>query len=227
MSKLELLCERLDHRFRQIDLLREALTHSSSDSSRRGAGAGRDYDRLEFLGDRVLGVIIAEHLFERFPDADAGHMARRYNALVRRETLADVARAIDLGDHLILSVSERETGGADKPAILADACEAVIAAIYLDGGIEAARQFVLAYWSELAADLTTAPKDAKTELQEWAHKIACPPPVYVTVTEEGPPHEPVFTIEVRIEGYPPATGSGPSKRVAEQAAAGAMLEQLR
>ncbi len=226
MRKLERLCERLDHRFRRIGLLREALTHPSSDGARRGR-AGRNYDRLEFLGDRVLGVVIAEHLFEHFPDADAGHMARRYNALVRRETLADVARAIDLGDHLILSASERETGEADKPAILADACEAVIAAIYLDGGIEAARQFVLAHWAGLAADLTTAPKDAKTELQEWAHRAACPPPRYVTVVEEGPAHEPFFTIEVQIEGRPPTRGSGPSKRVAEQAAAGAMLEQVR
>jgi len=218
----------LGHDFARPELLREGLTHPSAAADRR-ASAG-NYDRLEFLGDRVLGVIVAERLLRQFPDAPAGELARRYNALVRRESLAGVARAIGLGRHVRMSKSERATGGEEKSALLADACEAVIAALYLDGGMEAAARFVDRYWKALMDEAGTADKDPKTALQEWAHQTVEAPPTYAVIGREGPPHEPTFTVEVTIEGATgrrlSATGTGGSKRAAEQAAAGAMLEAV-
>ena len=227
-SRFETLYDRLGHRFSRPELLQEALTHPSVGRSGKRAGgkAVDNYERMEFLGDRVLGLTIAAFLFENYPNADTGEMARRYNALVRRETLAEIAREFGLGDFLIMAAGERDTGGADKPAILADSCEAVIAALYLDGGFDAARGFVLKYWLKRAEDPEAAPKDAKTALQEWAHKADKERPVYVIVSEEGPPHEPVFTVEARVDGLPPTQGVGSSKRMAEQAAAQAMLDSL-
>ncbi len=223
-QRFETLYDRLGHRFSRPELLQEALTHPSVGRSAKRAGG--NYERMEFLGDRVLGLTIAAFLFEKYPDAETGEMARRYNALVRRETLAEIAREFGLGEFLIMAAGERDTGGADKPAILADSCEAVIAALYLDGGFDVARDFVLKYWLDRAEDPAAAPKDAKTALQEWAHKADKGRPVYVVVSEEGPPHEPVFTVEARIDSLPPTRGVGSSKRIAEQAAAQAMLDTL-
>ncbi len=219
----------LGHDFERPALLREALTHPSTDgSARRGERRGASYDRLEFVGDRVLGLVIASHLFDRFRDADAGQLARRYNALVRRETLAEVAAEIGFGEYVIMSRSERESGGAEKPAILANACEATIGALFMDGGFDVARKFVLRHWGVMAEDPSGAPKDAKTSLQEWAHKHqAGSMPQYVIVAEEGPPHEPMFTIEVRLAEQAPTRGRASSKRAAEQQAAEAMLDTLR
>ncbi|HJP23627.1 MAG: ribonuclease III [Alphaproteobacteria bacterium] len=212
----------LGHEFAAPELLDEALTHPSI---RSGQGS-RDYDRLEFLGDRVLGLVIAERLLARFGEADAGHLARRYNDLVRRETLAEVAQEVELGDHLKLARSEVDSGGRDKPAILANACEAVIAALYLDGGLAAAAGFIGRYWEPRMAALTKAPKDAKTRLQEWGHARAHEPPTYVVVEQSGPAHLPQFTIEVTLADYERARGSGSSKRSAEQVAAAALLDVL-
>ena len=219
----------LGHDFERPALLREALTHpSTGGSARRGGRQVGNYDRLEFVGDRVLGLVIASHLFDRYRDADAGQLARRYNALVRRETLTEVAAQIGLGEFLILSRSERESGGAEKPTILANACEAMIGALFIDGGFDVARQFVLCHWSAMAEDPSGAPKDAKTALQEWAHKHqADSPPQYVIVAEEGPPHQPMFTVELRLVGRAPTRGQASSKRAAEQHAAQAMLDTLR
>ncbi len=219
------LAEILGHSFRRPELLDEALIHSSVSS--RGARAKRSYERLEFLGDRVLGLIVAEMLLGRFPDEAEGALARRLAALVRRETLARVAEGIGLGRHLVLSKAEDDSGGRANPAILADCCEAVIGALYLDGGLEPARAFVGGQWRRLMEEATTPPKDAKTALQEWAQGLGKPLPSYEMVAMDGPAHDPVFAVSVCIEGLAPETAQGSSKRAAEQAAAAAMLKRVR
>jgi len=217
----------LGHSFARPELLDEALTHPSATTRKSTRqGEGRDYDRLEFLGDRVLGLVIADLLLKAYPEADAGRLARRYNELVRRETLADIATRIDLGRHIHFARAEREAGGGAKPALLANACEAVIAALFLDGGLEVAGAFIHRYWDNLADELTTAPKDGKTRLQEWAHACGVPPPVYSEISRDGPPHDPIFTIQVMVEGLGTAEGQGASKRISEQAAAEALLRIL-
>jgi ribonuclease-3 len=225
-ADLARLAPALGHSFAEPRLLEEALTHPSATTGRSRKARGRDYNRLEFLGDRVLGLLVADLLHRRYPQADAGELARRFNALVRQESLAMVAEAVDLGGYLRLSRSERDTGGAAKPAILADACEAVIAALYLDGGLEAARAFIHSRFEPLLAEVASPAKDAKTALQEWAAARSLPPPTYQVAAQEGPPHEPMFTVTVGIEGFSPATGRGRSKRTAEQAAARGLLKTL-
>jgi ribonuclease-3 len=212
----------LGHVFGDRGLLTRALTHASADS-------GRSNERLEFLGDRVLGLLIAEELIKRFPDAAEGELAARLNRLVRMETCAEVALAIGLDKALILAIGERQTGGAKKVAILGDACEAVIAALYLDGGLDAARAFVLRAW---AGHLDATPaeiRDPKTLLQEWAqgraeHGRALP--CYEVLSQTGPSHAPLFRMRVSVTGGPSAEAEGKSKREAEQAAASALLEKL-
>lgn len=206
-------------RFENIELLERALTHASAATRARP-----DNERLEFLGDRVLGLLTAEALCERRPNADEGELAPRFNALVRKETCADVAEAIDLGPLLRLSKSEASTGGRRKQAVLGDAVEALIAAIYLDGGIDAARRSYLKLWGPRLDDQpATAPIDAKTALQEWAQARGEPVPRYALVDRSGPDHAPVFTVSVAIADGRSATAEGPSKRAAEQSAAGALL----
>lgn len=197
----------------------EALTHGST-------GAGRTYDRLEFLGDRVLGLCIAEALLEAYPDAAEGALAPRFNALVRRETLAEVAAEIGLGEHLRLGRSESLSGGRRKAAILADATEAVIAALYLDGGMQAARAFIGARWRDRLHDLTSAPTDAKTRVQEWAQARGLAPPAYRLLERSGPDHAPVFTVAAELATGERASGQAGSKKLAEQEAATALLEKL-
>ena len=221
------LCEALGHKFNHLELLEEALTHPSAvKSGPRAKISRRDYERLEFLGDRVLGLVVADDLLARFEDADAGQLARRYNALVRRETLADVALAIGLGPYLHLAKGERVAGGAGKPAILANTCEAVIGALFLDGGLPAASRFIHQYWDERADALVRAPMDPKTELQELAHAMGMMAPTYSLIEREGAAHDPTFTIEAAVDGHPTAQGRGGSKRVAEQAAAAALLVEI-
>ena len=220
---LDDLCAQLGHSFTDPTILDEALSHASVERRR---GRGRDNQRLEFLGDRVLGLVIADHLLRRYDAADAGALARQFNTLVRRESLAKVAARIGLGDHLRLSKSERASGGGSKPAILADACEAVIGALYVDGGLDAAGGFIHRFWDAMAEGVARATKDAKTALQEFAQARALGAPVYTVVEQAGPPHDTHFTIEVSVDGTPPAAGSGRSKRTAEQAAAKAMLAAL-
>lgn len=215
----------LGHRFRDPGVLEEALTHSSVERP-RGQAKG-DYERLEFLGDRVLGLVIADLLLHLYPESDAGALARRFNTLVRRESLAEVAEQIGLGAHIRLSKSEHGAGGRRKPAILADVCEAVIGALYVDGGLEPAAGFIRRYWDPMAEKLARAPKDAKTALQEWAHARGLEGPVYEVVGQAGPDHDTVFTVEVRLKGREPAKGEGRSKRVAEQGAAEVMLKRLK
>lgn len=213
----------LGHRFRNQPLLEVALTHASM----RGGKAHRsDNERLEFIGDRVLGLVIAEALSERFPEATEGELARRYNRLVRGEACARIARSIGVGEYLILSESEAGSGGRSKGTILADAMEAILGAIFLDAGFQTARTVVRSLWGdEDDRRPEGARPDAKSALQEWAQGRGLALPEYVEVNRKGPDHAPRFTSEVRISGCAPAQGEGPSKRAAEQAAARMLLER--
>jgi ribonuclease III len=214
----------LDHRFERPALLQEALTHPSA-AGRRGR-LRRGYERLEFLGDRVLGLIVAELLFERFPSESEGDLTRRQAALVRREALIAVAEAAGLGPHIILSPGEDAAGARANPSVLADICEAVIAALYLDGGLAAARRFVARWWQpQLDALGAAPPRDPKTALQEWAQGRGLPLPVYRTLRVEGPPHRRQFTIAVEVAGLAKAEATGASKRAAEVAAAALALSE--
>jgi ribonuclease-3 len=185
-----------------------------------------DNQRLEFLGDRVLGLVMAEALLKADPNAPEGLLAPRYNALVRRETCADVARGIDLGAVLKLGRSEMKSGGRRKEALLADAMEAVIAAIYQDGGFDAARAAILRLWGARINNVADDARDAKTALQEWAQARGEVPPQYVEIDRSGPDHQPVFTIEVRLASGPSEIATAGSKRHAEQAAATALLKKV-
>lgn len=218
--RLALLEESLGHAFTNRDLLKQALTHSSAAAP---GAADTSNERLEFLGDRVLGLLIAEKLTSVYPDAPEGELAIRLSDLVRQKTLADIANKIGLGEHLRMSAGESRAGGRTKPAILADATEAVIAALYLDGGLEAARDFVGTHWGRRLSTRSRLPRDAKTALQEWAQGRGRPLPSYRLVQRSGPDHVPAFEVEAAVEGLDPSLGHGGSKRAAEQAAALAML----
>lgn len=216
----DLLESALDHRFRDPGLLKAALTHRSF--SRNGTDS---YERLEFLGDRVLGLVVADMIYREFPDEPEGALARRFAALVRWEALAQVANTLDLAPHIRAAAPELEDA-RDNPAILANACEAVIGALYLDGGLEVARHFVERHWRALMQADRRPPKDAKTELQEFMQGNGHPLPQYDVVEQSGPSHAPSFTVEVRVTGSAPVRGNGRSRRAAEQEAARLMLQQL-
>lgn len=213
--------ERLGHRFSQPDLLIRALTHSSLSSETRP-----DNQRLEFLGDRVLGLVLAEAVLAHDTDAREGTLAPRFNALVRKETCAEVARELDLGEVLKLGRSEMQSGGRRKDALLADAVEAVVAAIYLDAGLDAARRVVLRLWGSRIDAAETHVNNAKSDLQEWAQARGLGVPDYQEISREGPPHAPEFVIEARLSDDRTARAKAGSKRLAEQAAAAALLKKV-
>ena len=221
------LARRIGHDFADPSLLEAALVHSSAvpEGSGRRPPA-RSNETLEFLGDRVLALAIAEVLLASDPDAPEGRIAPRFNALVRRETCADVARSVDLGAVLRLGRSEARTGGRRKEAMLADAMEAVIAAVHRDAGFEAARRVVIALWGERIGRVEEDARDAKTALQEWAQARGEEPPSYVEIAREGPDHAPVFTIEARLAGGGTARARAGSKREAEQVAAAGLLDAV-
>lgn len=213
---------RLGHDFARPELLQRALTHGSIASATRP-----DNQRLEFLGDRVLGLVMAEALFAADRQATEGQLAPRYNALVRGETCADIAREIGLGEVLKLGRSEMMSGGRRKEALLADAMEAVLAAIYLDAGYQVARDVILRLWADRMENIEDDPRDAKTALQEWAQSKGMPPPVYDQTGRSGPDHAPVFEITARLADGRQAIASGAgTKRSIEQAAAQALLDQV-
>ncbi len=212
---------RLGYEFSNPELLVRALTHGSVSSATRP-----DNQRLEFLGDRVLGLVMATALLEADKKASEGQLAPRFNALVRKEACADVARQIDLGAVLKLGRSEMLSGGRRKQALLGDAMEAVIAAIYRDAGFEAARDVILALWGDRIHTVESDARDAKTSLQEWAQARGQKPPSYIEVKRSGPDHAPVFTIAARLQDGTEAQATAGSKRQAEQAAAKALLDSL-
>lgn len=213
---------RLGHEFAHPELLIRALTHGSVATPTRP-----DNQRLEFLGDRVLGLVMAEALFSADLQASEGQLAPRFNALVRGGTCADIAREIGLGEVLKLGRSEMLSGGRRKEALLADGMEAVLAAIYLDAGFEAARNVILRLWADRLESIDDDPRDAKTALQEWAQSQGMGPPVYEQTDRSGPDHAPVFFITVRLADGQSAEASGSgTKRSIEQAAAQALLDRL-
>ncbi|MBY8976370.1 ribonuclease III [Rhodobacteraceae bacterium NNCM2] len=221
LASIEEMEDRLRHRFARRELLTEALTHPSA-----GTPARPDNQRLEFVGDRVLGLVIAEALLNAFKDETEGSLAPRLNALVRRETLAEIANEIELGAYLHLGRSENTSGGRRKSAILADAMEAVIAALYLDGGLEVARRFIQRHWQRRIEAPGEAPTDAKTQLQEWAQGKGMAPPTYEIKSRSGPDHAPTFTVEARVETGLSAEGTAGSRKRAEQIAAAALIAQI-
>lgn len=212
----------INYQFKDRRLLSEAVTHTTGKKISPGVA---NNERLEFLGDRVLGLIIADRLISTFPEADEGGLAPRLNELVRKETLTEVAREIGLEDVIRTVQEDRLQGGQGGEAILADACEALIAAIYLDGGLEPATSFVDHYWLTRVTALETVPRDAKTALQEWAQARKWAPPVYTVVDRVGPDHNPCFEIEVAVGDLENCTGRGGSKRAAEQLAAEKLLRR--
>lgn len=223
VSPTERLEEALGYRFADPRLLQRALLHASAHDGARG----ESNQRLEFLGDRVLGLAVAAELYRRHPKADEGDLARRLNALVRREACADRARALGIDAALTLGAAEAQAGGRQKTAILADACEAVLAAVQLDGGFDAAAAVVARVWAPLIDSAADAERDPKTELQERLQARGAPPPTYRQKTRTGPDHKPHFVVEVVGETAVLGEGEGGSKREAEQAAARTALERLR
>ncbi len=218
------LQQRIGYQFRDEKLLERALTHPSI--AHHGLARQKNNQRLEFLGDAVVALVVARILYDLFPDEQEGELARRQADLVRGETLAKVATQIGLGDALKIALSEEQSGGRANPSNLEDAMEALIGAIYLDGGLQAAENFIIPLWNVLAKNVLTAPKDAKTTLQEWAQGRGLPLPIYKLIEAAGSAHAPIFTIEVGVQGYAPASAKATSKRAAEQAAAAALLEAL-
>ena len=220
-ADLQAFAARIGHDFTRPELLIRAVTHASISSPSRP-----DNQRLEFLGDRVLGLVMAEALLKADTGASEGQLAPRFNALVRKETCAEVARETGLGEVLKLGRSEMMSGGRRKEALLGDAMEAVIAAVYSDAGFEAARRVVLRLWGDRIGAVEADARDPKTALQEWAQARGMTPPAYLERGREGPDHQPVFTVEVCLANGESEAASAGTKRQAEQAAARALLARM-
>jgi ribonuclease-3 len=219
---LDQLQETIGYRFTNIGLLNLCLTHRSMGRE----GLENNNQRLEFLGDAVLGLAIAEMLYQLFPNEAEGDLSKRLVSLVNGGQLAHIATTMGLGQCLMVSSGEAEQGGRANPSNLEDACEALLGAIYLDGGIEAVRGVVNRFWRHEAQQTKSPPKDAKTTLQEWAQGRGLPLPEYVVVSAIGPSHAPNFVVDVTVAGHPPARAEAGTKRVAERLAAAILLEKL-
>ena len=225
-DRLAALEKRIGHRFENHARLIVALTHSSAvKGGGRNEGRASDYERQEFLGDRVLALCVAQFLFETFPKADEGELSRRLNALVSGTTCARIADEIGLHEFIRASADLRQLSSKRMRSVRADVVESLIASIYLDAGLEAADRFVRRFWAERLEDDAGAERDSKTALQEWAHVKGFEAPVYEEIDRSGPDHDPVFEIEVRVAGTASERGRGRTKRAAEQDAAGRMLER--
>ncbi|MET3560200.1 ribonuclease-3 [Bartonella japonica] len=208
------------HRFKNEERLKRALTHSSVQDSEQG-----NYERLEFLGDRVLGLLIAEMLYQFFPQASEGELSVRLNGLVNAQTCAEIAREMGLAEMIHVGFEMRNFEGRRLTNMHADVVEALIAVIYLDGGLESVRPFIQKYWQSRAKQMDADRRDAKTELQEWAHIQGSAQPHYRVVKRSGPDHDPIFMVEVSISGFAPEIGQGSSKRYAERMAAEKILRR--
>nr|WP_245444261.1 ribonuclease III [Microvirga sp. KLBC 81] len=212
------MLKKLEYQFQKPEFLDEALTHVSAPKA-----GGQSYQRLEFLGDRVLGLAIAETLYKTFPNAPEGELSRRLAELVRRESCAEIAVAWDVGPYLKLGAGEAHSGERRNPTILADVCEAVIGAVFLDGGYEAAKGLVERSFKALLEAPRRPLRDPKSALQEWAQGRGLPPPTYTVAEQTGPDHAPKFRVMVKVKGTETEFGHGTSKRIAEQAAARSLL----
>lgn len=212
VKPLKDLQDKIGYTFKDENLLRVALTHSST-------GSAFNYERLEFLGDRVLGLIIANLLFEKFPDEKEGDLAKRLSALVQGRTLAKLALRISLGDFIFFSEAEAAAGGAQNDHILADVFEAVLGAMYLDGGLLPCDALIKAQWEDTLFTMKKPPQHPKTAIQEWAQGQGLPLPEYTVVNQSGPDHAPVFEVRMSVRGYDPVVASGRSRAQAEKEAA--------
>jgi ribonuclease-3 len=212
--------ERIGHSFADKELLERALTHISALS---GGSRTNSYQRLEFLGDHVLGLVVSDMLFAAYARANEGELSRRLADLVRKEACAEVAKEMDLGPALRLGSSESGAGGRTRTTILADACEALVGAVFIDGGYDAAKALIEKFWKERMLRPQQALRDPKTMLQEWAQARGLPTPAYQEISRTGPHHNPKFKVAVALPDRAPAEGTGTSKRAAEQAAAATML----
>jgi ribonuclease-3 len=221
MNELEQI---INYQFNNKDLLQQALTHTSVSSD--SASYKGNYERLEFLGDAVLGLIISEFLVNYYPNEDEGLLAKRRATLICGDTIASIATSLNIGDHIILTIGDVNGGKRSNNAILENVLEALIGAIYLDRGLEAARNFVLKHWLPIASNTEPPKQDAKTALQQWAQQHGKPIPKYVTLSTKGPAHEPIFTVEVQVEGLHPVSAQGKSKRIAEREAATKLLAEF-
>lgn len=218
------LQQALGHSFANPGLLSRALTHASA------IGFGQDsgtYQRLEFLGDRVLGLVVADMLDEHFPEAPEGELSRRLARLVSGETCAEVAADMNLARFLRIGGSVQKSGGRATIGVLADVCESVLGAVYRDGGLPAARGVIERYWRPRLESMSGPLRDAKTELQEWAHRRGLVAPTYSEILRSGPDHAPQFEIEVTVGAIEPGRGQGRSKREAEHEAAAFVLRRER
>jgi ribonuclease-3 len=217
--KLAVFQDRLGYHFKNPDFLDKALTHSSKSVD--------NYERLEFLGDRVLGLVVAEILYRCFPFEKEGSLARRHSALVCTETLARIARELDIPTVVIASSAELASGGNKQDNLLADCLEAIIGAMFLDKGYVPCQEVVTALWGDKIYTLSQPPVDSKTALQEWAQARGLPVPAYEIIERTGPDHAPQFRIQVTVQGYPAIDTFGSSRRVAEKLAAQKMLDYLQ
>lgn len=214
-KKLE---DRIGHVFKDQALIKTALTHSST-------GMKYNYERLEFLGDRVLGLVIAELLYQRFPDEKEGDLAKRLAALVQGSFLAVIAQELNLGEHIDFSESEAQAGGAENEHILADVFESLIGALYLDGGFEKCQSLIHEFWQGRLDVMKEPPQHPKTQVQEWAQSKGLPLPQYTITNQDGPDHAPVFEIELSVEGFSAVTAKGKSRQLAEKEAAKKFMKE--
>lgn len=211
-GSLEQLENNIDHCFKDKDLLRAALTHSST-------GKNINYERLEFLGDRVLGLVVAEMLYQKFPEEKEGDLARRLAALVQGSFLARIAQEMELGRYIQFSEAEAQAGGAENENILSDVFEALIGALYLDSGFAAPKRLIERSWQGRLDSMSKPPQHPKTRLQEWAQGKGLPLPEYKLSGQKGPDHAPIFDITLHVHGYEPVTAEGRSRQAAEKAVA--------
>lgn len=216
MSELEKI---LGHTFADRDLLRLALTHASLSDNKRS------YERLEFLGDRILSFVVADMLFHEFPDEREGALAKRHSMLVKQGALEVIAATLKLPEHMLYA--KRDKNHAPSPSMQADVVEALIAALYLDAGFAAAENFIKTHWQELVRGLQAPPEDSKSALQEWAQARGLALPAYTVLGRTGPDHDPDFSVEVSLPGYPPQRATSKSKQSAQKMAANALLDYLR
>jgi len=223
LQDIQAIEAQLGHRFANRSLLKEALTHSSA--SGRGR-ARRSNERLEFLGDRVLGLVVADLLMSCYPDDPEGDLSRRHAALVRREALAEIAADLDVAQWMVVGRSEEEAGGRSNPALLADMVEALIGALYSDAGLDAAQRFIRQHWLPRLETMAVPPRDGKTALQEWAQSRGLGLPAYEVTSVVGPAHAPSFEVTVSLADFAPCRAVAGSKRAAEQAAAEQLLHDL-
>lgn len=216
--------QKLGYRFSNADLLEEALTHPSC--NRQKEGQLFHYQRLEFLGDSVLGLVISDLLIKHFPQEPEGSLARRKAALVESKALAEIMRQWNIADLIYMSAGEEASGGRDSQSILEDVCEALLGAVYRDGGYIAAYAVIEKFWQPMLELAVEAPKDAKTALQEWVQAQGLPLPIYTVISSEGPAHEPLFVVSVSVKNYESEQAEASSKRKAEQLAAAKMLGRI-